>query len=66
MVIPLSASVDLSHDSKIIKDYVFDPLQIGNGLLILQQMSGINGVLFYSSTIFKEAGKPGLYLLHLY
>ncbi|XP_057532549.1 sugar transporter ERD6-like 6 [Amaranthus tricolor] len=32
------------------------PLMIGNGLLILQQMSGINGVLFYSSTIFKEAG----------
>ncbi|KAL2894616.1 Sugar transporter ERD6-like 6 [Bienertia sinuspersici] len=32
------------------------PLMIGNGLLILQQLSGINGVLFYSSTIFKEAG----------
>ncbi|KAK9748389.1 hypothetical protein RND81_02G053900 [Saponaria officinalis] len=32
------------------------PLMIGNGLLILQQLSGINGVLFYSSTIFQEAG----------
>ncbi|GMH23385.1 hypothetical protein Nepgr_025228 [Nepenthes gracilis] len=32
------------------------PLMIGNGLLILQQLSGINGVLFYSSTIFKDAG----------
>lgn len=32
------------------------PLMIGNGLLILQQLSGINGVLFYSSTIFEEAG----------
>ncbi|KNA12018.1 hypothetical protein SOVF_129750 [Spinacia oleracea] len=32
------------------------PLMVGNGLLILQQLSGINGVLFYSSTIFKEAG----------
>ncbi|GAB2267338.1 hypothetical protein Dimus_002324 [Dionaea muscipula] len=32
------------------------PLMIGNGLLILQQLSGINGVLFYSSTIFAEAG----------
>lgn len=32
------------------------PLMIGNGLLILQQLSGINGVLFYSSTIFETAG----------
>ncbi|KAL9272003.1 Sugar transporter ERD6-like 6-like protein [Drosera capensis] len=32
------------------------PLMIGNGLLILQQLTGINGVLFYSSTIFEEAG----------
>ncbi|KAK7383034.1 hypothetical protein VNO78_28699 [Psophocarpus tetragonolobus] len=32
------------------------PLMIGIGLLILQQLSGINGVLFYSSTIFRSAG----------
>ncbi|KAK4276576.1 hypothetical protein QN277_014708 [Acacia crassicarpa] len=32
------------------------PLMIGNGLLILQQLSGINGVLFYASTIFESAG----------
>ncbi|CAL0322395.1 unnamed protein product [Lupinus luteus] len=32
------------------------PLMIGIGLLILQQLSGINGVLFYSSTIFQIAG----------
>ncbi|XP_057975710.1 sugar transporter ERD6-like 6 isoform X2 [Malania oleifera] len=32
------------------------PLMIGIGLLLLQQLSGINGVLFYSSTIFKAAG----------
>lgn len=32
-------------------------LQVGIGLLILQQLSGINGVLFYSSTIFEDAGK---------
>ncbi|KAH7567258.1 hypothetical protein JRO89_XS07G0039900 [Xanthoceras sorbifolium] len=32
------------------------PLTIGIGLLLLQQLSGINGVLFYSSTIFASAG----------
>ncbi|KAL4649974.1 hypothetical protein ACB092_01G052400 [Castanea dentata] len=32
------------------------PLTIGIGLLVLQQLSGINGVLFYSSTIFETAG----------
>ncbi|KAK7273407.1 hypothetical protein RIF29_14456 [Crotalaria pallida] len=37
------------------KRYWF-PLMIGIGLLILQQLSGINGVLFYSSTIFANAG----------
>lgn len=32
------------------------PLMVGIGLLVLQQLSGINGVLFYSSNIFKAAG----------
>lgn len=32
------------------------PLMIGIGLLALQQLSGVNGVLFYSSTIFEAAG----------
>ncbi|KAF7140606.1 hypothetical protein RHSIM_Rhsim06G0032600 [Rhododendron simsii] len=31
--------------------------KVGIGLLVLQQLSGTNGVLFYSSTIFKSAGK---------
>ncbi|KAJ4832722.1 hypothetical protein Tsubulata_022468 [Turnera subulata] len=33
------------------------PLMVGIGLLALQQLSGINGVLFYSSNIFEAAGK---------
>ncbi|XP_031388514.1 sugar transporter ERD6-like 6 isoform X2 [Punica granatum] len=37
------------------KRYWF-PLMIGIGLLILQQLTGINGVLFYSTTIFESAG----------
>ncbi|XVF63845.1 hypothetical protein PTKIN_Ptkin09bG0119500 [Pterospermum kingtungense] len=32
------------------------PLMVGIGLLMLQQLSGVNGVLFYSSTIFEAAG----------
>ncbi|KAJ9147081.1 hypothetical protein P3X46_029283 [Hevea brasiliensis] len=32
------------------------PLMVGIGLLVLQQLSGINGVLFYSSNIFESAG----------
>ncbi|CAA7042664.1 unnamed protein product [Microthlaspi erraticum] len=32
------------------------PLLVGIGLLVLQQLVGINGVLFYSSTIFESAG----------
>ncbi|GFY86396.1 AAA-type ATPase family protein [Actinidia rufa] len=31
------------------------PLMIGIGLLVLQQLSGINGVLFYATNIFKSA-----------
>ncbi|KEH27562.1 sugar transporter ERD6-like 6 isoform X2 [Medicago truncatula] len=37
------------------KKYWF-PLMVGIGLLVLQQLSGTNGVLFYSSTIFLNAG----------
>lgn len=32
------------------------PLMVGIGLLILQQLSGINGVLFYATAIFEAAG----------
>ncbi|CAI0392265.1 unnamed protein product [Linum tenue] len=32
------------------------PLMVGIGLLVLQQLSGINGILFYSTNIFKSAG----------
>ncbi|XP_057967551.1 sugar transporter ERD6-like 6 isoform X1 [Malania oleifera] len=37
------------------KRYWF-PLMVGIGLLLLQQLSGINGVLFYATEIFESAG----------
>ncbi|GMH25183.1 hypothetical protein Nepgr_027026 [Nepenthes gracilis] len=37
------------------KRYWF-PLMLGVGLLALQQLTGINGVLFYASDIFESAG----------
>ncbi|XP_057814282.2 sugar transporter ERD6-like 6 isoform X2 [Cryptomeria japonica] len=35
--------------------YAF-PLTIGIGLLVLQQLTGISGIMFYSTSIFKSAG----------
>ncbi|KAL6572722.1 hypothetical protein OROMI_013680 [Orobanche minor] len=32
------------------------PLMIGIGLLLLQQLAGTNGVIFYSTTIFESSG----------
>ncbi|XP_020397783.1 solute carrier family 2, facilitated glucose transporter member 8 isoform X1 [Zea mays] len=32
------------------------PLILGMGLLVLQQLSGINGIIFYAGSIFKAAG----------
>ncbi|OAY63320.1 Sugar transporter ERD6-like 6 [Ananas comosus] len=32
------------------------PLLLGIGLLVLQQLSGINGIVFYAGNIFKSAG----------
>lgn len=42
---------------------VNDLLQVGIGLLVLQQLSGINGILFYSSNIFKAAGKLSMCMI---
>ncbi|KAJ8527240.1 hypothetical protein K7X08_029717 [Anisodus acutangulus] len=33
------------------------PPQVGLGLLALHQLNGVNGVLFYSSNIFKSASQ---------
>ncbi|CDP07507.1 unnamed protein product [Coffea canephora] len=37
------------------KRYWF-PLMVGIGLLMLQQLTGVNGVLFYTTSIFESAG----------
>nr|CAD1823937.1 unnamed protein product [Ananas comosus var. bracteatus] len=41
------------------------PLLLGIGLLVLQQLSGINGIIFYAGNIFKSAGKLIQYLVFL-
>uniref|UniRef100_A0A0D6R0V1 Major facilitator superfamily (MFS) profile domain-containing protein n=1 Tax=Araucaria cunninghamii TaxID=56994 RepID=A0A0D6R0V1_ARACU len=42
--------------SDILKRRYSVPLAIGIGLLMLQQLSGINAIMFYSTSIFKSAG----------
>uniref|UniRef100_M1B994 Sugar transporter n=1 Tax=Solanum tuberosum TaxID=4113 RepID=M1B994_SOLTU len=44
------------HFSELKRRRYYYPLLIGIGLLSLQQLSGINGILMYSSNIFKSAG----------
>ncbi|KAF3646411.1 Sugar transporter ERD6-like 4 [Capsicum annuum] len=44
------------HFSELKRRRYYYPLLVGIGLLALQQLSGVNGVLFYSSNIFKSAG----------
>ncbi|OAY57401.1 sugar transporter ERD6-like 6 [Manihot esculenta] len=44
------------HFSDLRRRRYWFPLMVGIGLLMLQQLSGINGVLFYSSNIFESAG----------
>ncbi|XP_057251496.1 sugar transporter ERD6-like 6 isoform X2 [Beta vulgaris subsp. vulgaris] len=46
-------TISISHLKR--KRYWF-PLMLGIGLLLLQQLCGINGILFYSRTIFEMAG----------
>ncbi|CAA0839556.1 Sugar transporter ERD6-like 6 [Striga hermonthica] len=49
--------------SEIKRKRYWYPLMVGIGLLMLQQLSGINGVLFYSSSIFQAAGKVSTFKL---
>jgi len=46
----------LSFIKNVEHSLLIELLQVGIGLLVLQQLSGINGVLFYSTTIFANAG----------
>lgn len=47
------ATITIAHLTR--RRYWF-PLMLGIGLLLLQQLCGINGILFYSRTIFEKAG----------
>lgn len=52
---------DLAHDEQASWKEVFAPgvrkaLWVGLGLAVIQQVTGINAVIYYSNEIFKEAG----------
>lgn len=52
---------DLAHDEQASWREVFAPrvrkaLWVGLGLAVIQQVTGINAVIYYSNEIFKEAG----------
>ncbi|KAH9319309.1 hypothetical protein KI387_021078, partial [Taxus chinensis] len=58
----IKSAVDLDNQesrirfSDLLERRYLHPLAIGIGLLLLQQLSGVNGIMFYSSSIFKSAG----------
>ncbi|KAK2357380.1 sugar transporter ERD6 [Trifolium repens] len=51
-----NAQTDAVHLSDLKRRRYWFPLMVGMGLLVLQQSCGINGVFFYSSKIFSNAG----------
>uniref|UniRef100_A0A0D6QXN1 Major facilitator superfamily (MFS) profile domain-containing protein n=1 Tax=Araucaria cunninghamii TaxID=56994 RepID=A0A0D6QXN1_ARACU len=58
----IKSAVDLANledqvrFSDILERRYSHPLVVGIGLLLLQQLSGVNGIMFYSTSIFKSAG----------
>ncbi|KAK7262864.1 hypothetical protein RJT34_30445 [Clitoria ternatea] len=52
----LNSRTDTMQFGDLKKRRYWFPLMVGIGLLVLQQLSGINGVFFYSSKIFSSAG----------
>ncbi|KAL9271827.1 Sugar transporter ERD6-like 7-like protein [Drosera capensis] len=53
--------VDVTRESEEIQNYIEELQQlpkahIGIGLMVIQQFGGINGVCFYTASIFKSAG----------
>ena len=50
------ASGQQIHPRELLKGSVLKPLLISMALMFFQQFSGINAIIFYSASIFQEAG----------
>lgn len=51
-----SQTVQTNYTHILTNGYLMKPLFVSMGIMFFQQFSGINAIIFYSASIFQEAG----------